>query len=172
MNHDFQKALTEFLPLTYSKEKKTDYLAGLCAQQEGSKIICYHLSPQMLQALLKYKPARLLAVAHHETKEQKKIAAGGKHMISFEGALSDIQDRVFDTAVFRPVSMLTEDLEPLIDQAQRLVRPGGRLIFLGDQQEKMFASLIKHHLTESGFSQICFLSDQDYSYVSCVKEAL
>lgn len=170
MNSDFQKAVTEFLPLTYSKEKKTEYLAGLCAQPEGSKLICYHISPQMLKAFLKYKPARLLAVANRVSKEQQKIAAAGRHMISFEGTLADIHDRVFDTAVFRPVSLLTEDLEPLIGQAQRLVRPGGRLIFLGEQQEKMYASLIRHSLTESGFSQIQIISDQDYSYISCVKE--
>ncbi len=172
MENSFQKAVTEFLPLTYSKEKKTAYLAELCALPEGSKLICYHISPQMLKALLKYKPARLLAVANHVSKEQKKIASAGKHMISFEGTLSDIQDRVFDTAVFRPISMLTEDLEPLIGQAQRLVRTGGKLVFLGEKQEKMFASLIQHSLTEAGFDHIQIIADQDYSYVSCVKEEL
>ncbi len=169
MNY-FQKALTEFCPSKASKDKKTRGLAELCAEREGAKIICYRLSVPMLEALLQRKPARLLAVTEEESAEQKRIASRGKHMISFEGTLGQIQDRVFEVAVFRPESLLTEDLEPLVGQAQRLVKEGGTLVFLGEPQQNMYASLVKHLLTESGFGQIRFLSDRDYSYVSCVKE--
>lgn len=170
MKFEFTKAVTEFLPLHYSKDKKTEYLAGLCALPEGSKIIGYQLPLPILKAMLPHKPARLLAVTSRESRELKKLALSGRHMISFEGELKDIHDRVFDTAVFRPISFLCEDLEPLIGQAQRLLRPGGTLIFLGDKQEKMYVSLITHTLQEAGFSQVRVLSDQDYSFLSCHKD--
>lgn len=171
MNSHFQKALTEFVPLTYSKEKKLPFLAQMCVTEENTKVIAYRLSPQMLQALLSRKPARLLAVSETESAEQKKIAANGRHIISFRGTLSDIQDRIFDTAIFQPESFLTEDLDPLIGQAQRLVRNGGQLIFLGAPQEHMYASLIKHNLKQSGFANIRLLSDSDCSCLLCTKES-
>ncbi|MBE7042919.1 MAG: hypothetical protein E7399_05430 [Ruminococcaceae bacterium] len=171
MNY-FEKALTEFISQKLSKDKKTTQLAELFAQNADAKIICYNAPVSMLEALLDQKPARLLAVSTWESREQKKLAASGKHMISFEGSLVDIQDRIFDVAIIRPESLLTEDLEPLIGQAQRLLCNGGSLIFLGDSQERMYTSLVKHILTESGFGQVRFLSDGDYSCVTCVKEVL
>ncbi len=166
----FQKALTEFYSSKVSKKKKAKKLAELCVEREGAKIICYRLSVPMLEAFLERKPARLLAVTEEESSEQKRLASRGRHMISFEGTLNQIQDRVFELAVFRPDSLLTEDLEPLISQAKRLVKEGGTLVFLGEPQQNMYVSLVKHLLTEAGFGQIRFLSDGDYSYVSSVKE--
>lgn len=169
MNY-FQKALTEFYSLKVSKHKKIKRIAELCISREGAKIISYRLSVPMLQALLKQKPARLLAVAEQVSPEQKRLASRGRHMISFEGALEKISDRVFDTAILCPETMLTEDLMPLVGQAHRLVKTGGTLVFLCEPQENMYVSLIKDLLKESGFGQIRFLSDRDYSVVSCVKE--
>ncbi len=169
MNY-FQKALTEFYPSKISKAKKTRRLAELCVERENAKIICYRLSVPMLEALLQCKPARLLAVTEQESAEQNKLVPRGKHMISFEGTLNQIQDRVYDVAVFHPDSLLTEDLKPMMEQASRLVKSGGTLVFLSEPQSNMYVSLVKHLLTESGFGRIRFLSDGDYSYVSCVKE--
>ncbi len=168
MNY-FQKALIEFYPSKVSKKKKTKELAELFAKREGAKIICYQLPESMLEALLSCKPARLLAVSEQESAAQKKLASQGKHMISFQGTLNQIQDRVFDVAVFYPESLLTEELEPLVGQAQRLVKEGGTLVFLGEPQQNMYVSLIKHLLEESGFGQVRVLSDRDYSLVICTK---
>lgn len=169
MNY-FQKVLTEFISGKLSKDKKTVQLAKLFAEEPGKKIICYEAPISMLKALLEEKPSRLLAVAQAETKEQKKLAVTGKHMISFEGVLSQIQDRVFDIGVFCPETLLTEDLEQLLGDAYRLVKEGGKLIFLAQPQTNLYTDLIKHSLTKSGFGEIRFLCDGHYSVITCVKE--
>lgn len=169
MNY-FQKVLTEFYGFKASKEKKTTRLAELCILRERAKVICYNAPVSLLSALLKQKPARLLAVADSVSKEQRKLAKKGKHMISLEGTLAGVTDRVFDCVVACPETLLTEDLEKVIPHAYRLAKEGGTVLFLGEPQQRMYPDLVKHSLTQAGFGQIRFLSDKDYSCVVCVRE--
>lgn len=166
----FQKALTEFVSKKLSKDKKTIQLAKLFAEESGKKIICCEVPVPLLKALLKEKPSRLLAVAQTESKEQKKLAKTGKHMISFEGTLSQIQDRVFDLGVVCPETLLTEDLEQWLSDAYRLVKAGGNLVFVAPPQTNLYTDLIKHSLKKAGFGEIRFLCDSHYSVVLCKKD--